>query len=135
MQLIGAHQVLRPLADLALDGGQQFRRYRGVQNILQHIVEGLVLAFVVPGQITHQMAHQCFGDGGVDAIHAHVVAVVGAPAQGQLGKVSGADDEASGGVGDIHQDLCPLPGLAVFKGDGVVRHIVANVLEVAADGI
>ena len=135
MELIGPHQVLRPLADLALDGGQQLRGDGGVQNVLQHVVEGLVALRVVPGQVPHQMPHQGLGDGGVDAVHTHVVAVVGAPAQGQLAEVAGADDDAAGGVGDVHQHLCALPGLAVFKGDRVVLHLVADVPEVAADGV
>ena len=135
MQLVGAHQVLRPLADLALDGGQQLGGDGGVQNILQHVVEGLVLLGVVPGQVCHQMPHQGLRDRGVDAVHAHVVTVVGAPAQRQLGEITGTDDDAAGLIGNVHQHLGPLPGLAVFKGDGVVLHVVADVLEVAADAV
>ena len=135
VQLVGPHQVLRLLGDLPLHGGQQLRGDGGIQNILQHVVEGLVLAGVVPGKIAHQMAHQGLGDGGVDAVHAHMVAVVGAPAQRQLTEVAGADDNAAGLVGDVHENLGALPGLAVFKGDGVVFHIVADVLEVAADTV
>ena len=41
------------------------------------------------------MAHQGLGHGGVDAVHAHVVAVVGGPAQGQLGEVAGAHHQAA----------------------------------------
>ena len=132
MELIGSHQVLRPLADLSLDGRQQLRRHGGVQNVLQHVVESLILLRVVPGQIGHQVPHQRLGDGGVDGIVAHVVAVVGAPAQGQLAQVPGADHQAAGLVGNVHQHLGPLPGLAVFKGDVVVLHALADVGEVAA---
>ena len=134
MQLVRTHQVLGFLADLPLDGGQQLRGHRGIQNILQHIVELLVLFRVVPGKIPYQVAHQRLGDRAVDAVHAHVVTVVGAPAQSQLGKVAGADDQAAGLVGDIHKHLSPFPGLAVLKGNGVVLHVVADILEVAADG-
>ena len=134
VELIGTHQVLGLLGDLALDGGKQLGRDGGIQNVLQNVVEGLVLAGVVLGQIPHQVAHQSLGDGSVDTVHAHVVAVVGAPAKGQLAEVAGADDDAAGLVGNIHQDLGALTGLAVLKGDGVVLHVVADVLEMAADG-
>ena len=135
MELIGTHQVLRLLADLSLHGGQQLRRDRRVQNVLQHVLQLLVLLGVVPGQICHQMPHQRLGDGGVDGIHAHVVAVVGAPAQRQFREIAGADDDTAGLVGDVHEHLGPLPGLSVFKGNGVVLHVVSDVLEMAADGI
>ena len=75
------------------------------------------------------MPHQGFGDGGVDAVHAHVVAVVGGPAQGQLAQVAGADHHAAHPVGQIHQHLRPLPGLRVFVGDGTVAAGQADVLE------
>ena len=130
MELIGPHQVLRPLGDLPLDGGQQLRGHGGVQNVLQHAGEGGVLLRVVPGQIRHQMPHQGLGDGAVDGVVAHVVAVVGTPAQGQLREVPGADDDAAGLVGDVHEDLGPLPGLAVLKGDVVIFHALADVGEV-----
>ena len=133
MELVGAHQVLRLLGDLTLDGGQQLRGDGGIQNVVQHRGELGVLGLLVVGDEAHQMPHQRLGDAGVDGIVAHVVAVVGAPAKGQLTEVAGADDQAAGGVGDIHEHLGALPGLAVFKGDGVVVHIVADVLEVAAD--
>ena len=135
MKLVGAHQILGLLADLALNGGQQLRRHGGVQDVLQHVGEILVLFQVVPGHIVHQMAHQGLGDGGIDAVHAHVVAVIGGPAQSQLTEIAGADDKTAGLVGDVHKHLGPLPGLSVLKGDGVVLHAVADVLEVALDGV
>ena len=133
MQLIGTHQILCLLADLALHGRQQLRRDRRIQNILQHVVKRLVLFRVVPGQISHQMTHQRLWNGAVHGIHAHVVAVIRAPAQGQLAEIPGADDNAAALVGNVHQNLGPLPGLAIFKGDGVIVHVVADILEMAAD--
>ena len=62
-----------------------------------------------------------------------MVAVVGAPAQGQLGEVPGAHHQAAALVGDVHEDLGPLPGLPVLKGHVVLAHGLADVLEVAAD--
>ena len=66
---------------------------------------------------------------GVDAVHAHVVAVVGGPAQGQLGEIPGAHHQAARLVGDVHEHLGALPGLAILKGHVVVVHGLANVPE------
>ncbi len=131
MELIGPHQILRPLADLPLHGGQQLRGHGRVQYVLQHVVKLRLLP--VLGEIAHQMPDQGLGDGGVDAVHAHVVPIVGTPAQGQLAEVPGADDQAAAFVGNVHEDLRPLPGLGVLVGDGVVLRVVADVPEVAAD--
>ena len=59
-----------------------------------------------------------------------MIPVVGGPAQGQLRQVAGADDHAAGLVGDVHEHLGALPGLTVFKGDGVVLHGLSDVPEV-----
>ena len=69
MQLIGAHQILRLLGDLALLGGQQLGGDGGVQNVLQNMGQILVLLQVVPGDIVHQMAHQSLGDTCIHTIH------------------------------------------------------------------
>ena len=130
MELVGAHQVLGLLGDLALDGGEKLRGDGGVQDVGEDAGELGVLLLLVVADEAHQMADQGLGDAGVDGVVAHVVAVVGTPAQGQLGEVAGADDQANRLVGDVHEDLGPLPGLAVFKGDVVVGHGLADVLEV-----
>ena len=133
MQLVGAHQVLGLLGNLAVDGGEQLGGDGGVQDVRQHVREfGLALG-LVSTDVADQVAHQGLGDGGVDPIHAHVVPVVGGPAQGQLAEVAGAHHHAAHLVGDVHEHLGPLPGLAVFKGHVVVLHGLADVLEVALD--
>ena len=112
VQLIGAYQLFSLLGNLpVLVGGQQFRAYRGVQNIQQHAAEFFALR---PGSlIGYQMPHQRFGDPGVYAVHAHVVAVVGGPAQRQLAQIAGADHQAALLVGQIHQFQGAYPGLRV----------------------
>ena len=135
MELVGPHQILRPLADLPLDRRQQLRGHGGIQDVLQHVRQLLVLVQVVPGHVVHQMAHQGLGDGGVDGVHAHVVPVVGAPAQGQLAEIPGADDQSAVLVGHVHEHLGPLPGLGVLKGHVLVLHAVADIPEVAANRV
>ena len=48
VELIGAHQVLCPLADLPLNGGEQLRGDGGVQDVVQHGGQlGVLTALVV----------------------------------------------------------------------------------------
>ena len=130
MEFIGPHQLLGALGDLPVLGGQQLGGDGGVQNVPQHGGQLGVPGFGLVGHIGHQVAHQGLGDAGVHGVHGHVVPVIGGPAQGQLAQVPGADDHAAGAVGQVHQHLGPLPGLAVFKGDGQVVHGLADVPEV-----
>ena len=86
MQNIRAHCLLCLLRDRAvLIGRQQFRTDRRVNNILDdrfHPGE-TILIHIVP-HLVNQCAHQRFGYACVDRIHAHMVAIVGAPAKCKL---------------------------------------------------
>ena len=59
-----------------------------------------------------------------------MVAVIGSPAECQLRQVAGADDKTASLVGQIHQNLRALAGLAVLVGHVLHGRIVLNVLEV-----
>ena len=82
------------LGDLALGvRGQQFGTDGGVQNVHQYVLGGGEIRGIGDG--FDDPADQGLGDGAVDAVHAHMVAVVGRPAERQLGQVAGADDHAA----------------------------------------
>ena len=49
------------------------------------------------------------------------------PAQGQLAEVPGADDQAPGLVGDVHEHLGAFPCLRVFIGQVVLGFVLANI--------
>ena len=130
MQFVGTHQLFGLLAEAAvLGGGQQFGADRRVQNVQQHAAQRFVGCGV--GHILHNVAHQRFGNPGVDAVHAHVVTVVGGPAQRQLAQISGADDKTAVFVGIVHQLQCTHPGLAVFKGHVVAGGVLPDVGKMA----
>ena len=130
MQFIGAHQILGALCDLAVVlGGQQLRGHRGVEDVQQHLFQGRGGGNV--GFVPDKVAHQRFGYACVHAVHAHVVAVVGGPAQGQLGKVAGAHHQAAGAVGSVHQLQGAHAGLAVLVGHVQHALVLADVPEVA----
>lgn len=80
------------------------------------------------------MAHKRLGHARVDGIHAHVVTVIGSPAECQLRQVARADDKAASLIGQIHQNLRALAGLAVLVGHVLHGRIVLNVLEVLLHG-
>ena len=79
------------------------------------------------GFILYQIAYQCLWNGGVDGIHAHMVAVVGCPAQSQFGEVTRADNNPAALVCQIHEDLCPFSCLTVFIGDIVNGFLLTDV--------
>ena len=81
MQLIGADDVLCFLGNFPVFRRQQFRGDRGIQDVLQHRCRRRT---AMPHLIADDVAHQGLGHGAVHAVHGHMVAVIGGPAQGQL---------------------------------------------------
>ena len=131
---IGANQVFGLLRNLTLSvRGQQLRADGGVQNVQQdrlRIGKGSILRNGLDDP-----PDQCLGHAAVDAVHAHVVAVIGAPAQCQLTQIAGADDNTAHHTGVVHEDLGALPSLGVFISAVVFRNIVADVLEMQGNGV
>ena len=68
----------------------------------------------------------------IDAVHRHVVPVIGRPSKRQLGHIAGADHQTSVFIGNIHQHLGTLPGLGIFIGHAVVLGIMADILKMPA---
>ena len=81
------------------------------------------------------MPDQRFGHGGAHVVHAHLVAVVGAPAQRQLAQIACAQREAADLVGDVHDDLRAFARLRIFVGDVVHFGILPDILEVLLDSL
>ena len=86
------------------------------------------------GEVAYEVAYQGLGDGGVDTVHGHMIAVVGGPAEGELGEITGTDDHTAGLVGDVHKDLSPFSGLRVFIGDIMDIDIMTDVAQVDGNG-
>ena len=149
MQLVRTHEVLGLLRDLAVARRrQQLRRDRRVKHVVEHggkvgprlasrarsrkprfsACRGLVR------HVAHEVPHERLGHAGVHAVHAHVVGVVGCPAQRKLGEVARAHHEAALPVRDVHEDLRALAGLRVLVGHGVVGLVVPDVGKVLAHG-
>ena len=126
MQRVGADQILGVLGDFPLGvRGQQLRADGGVQNVLKHRPGG-----GEGGHFRNRVDHpadQGLGDGGVHAVHAHVVAVVGTPAESQLAQIAGAHHDTADDTGIVHENLRPFSGLRIFVGAVVDAGVVADV--------
>ena len=135
MELVGAHEVLGLLGDLAVArSGQELRRDRRVEHVIEHGGERVIaLQASLVRDVSNEVAHERLGHAGVHAVHAHVIGVVGGPAEGELREVARANHEATLLVRDVHEDLGAFAGLRVLVGHGVVRLVMADIREVLAN--
>ncbi len=128
MQLVGAHQILGLLRDVALGiRRQQLGAHGGRHDVEQDFADALVL--LLRGDPLDHLAYERLRNRGVDAVHRHLVAVVGGPAECQLAQVARADDDAVLLVGDVHQNLRAFARLRIFVGRRVIRGIDADIAE------
>ena len=132
VQLVRAQRALRLLRVRAVGGG---REQLGADGRLGDVQEGAARlgALGATGQPLHHGADERLGHARVDAVHRHVVAVEGAPAEGQLRKVARADHQGALHVGQVHEDLRPFARLSILV-SRVGRSVVADVAEVLLAG-
>ena len=129
MQFVRTDQVFCFLADVAIF----VCRYQfGANRCVHDIQQGGLGRFV--GHPLDQMFHQRLGDRGVDAIHAHVVAVVRGPSQSQFRQVTSSHYHAIHLVSHIHQNLRTLARLAVLVGHVLHGRIMLDILKVLLHG-
>ena len=80
VQLIRADKVFRLLLDMTIDiGRHQFRTDWRVRNVTQDC--GGIPLQPGGGRIVHQTADERLRNTRIDAIHAHVIAIISGPAQ------------------------------------------------------
>ena len=133
MQRIGADYALGLLRYLAARvGRQQLGAYWGVGNIPERI--GAALKGAALDKALYHPAYQRLGDSGVHAVHAHVVAVVGAPAEGGFAQVARADDYAADLARKIHEHLRALTSLRILIGQVKLLGVVAYIGEMLHTG-
>ena len=128
VELVGANQVLCLLLDIAiLVGRNQF----GTDGSVDHIMEsGRGVGIHSSSNKLDQTSNKCFGDAGIDSIHAHVVAIVRTPTKSQLGQVASTDNESTLLIAYIHQYLGTLSGLRVLISSVMNRDVVTDILKV-----
>ena len=134
MQFVRTDQVFCFLADVAI----LVCRYQFGADRCVHDIQQGSLGWFVDNAVGHpldQMFHQRLGDRGVDAIHAHVVAVVRGPSQSQFRQVAGSHYHAIHLVSHIHQNLRTFACLCVFIRHIMVGHVEIQVLEMLYAGL
>ena len=132
VQFIRTEQTFRFLGNVAVFvRGQQFRRDGRRQHVFQDFSDFAARPVRIP--VCHD-PHQRFGNGAVDIIHGHVVAVVSGPAQRDLGEVAGPHHDPPLPVGGIHQDLGPFPRLNVLIGHTQICRIVPDIFKMLQTG-
>ena len=127
MELVGTHQILCFLADLSVLRRQKLGAYRRVEDIQQHLAQHFFVLAACIRAVCDQMAHKGFGHADVYAVHRHMVAVIGCPAERKLRHIPGSDDQTIALVGEIHQHLRALPRLSVFVGYVMLFHILTDI--------
>ena len=126
MQLVWPYEVFCLLCNVALlVGWNEFGRNGGIYDVEEGL-SGAVI-FCALCHPVDQMADKCLRHRGIDAVHRHVVAVVGGPSKCQFAEVACTHDEAVHLVGSIHENLCPLASLTVLVGDVVLVCLVPDV--------
>ena len=113
MQLIRSNQFFCLLTDFSVFWRQKLRRNRRTQYIEQNFTQSLRRTLCLK---RGQIAHEGLGNGSVDPIHGHVIAVIGRPAQRKLGQISGSNHQPALLIGNIHQQIGALTRLCIFKG-------------------
>ena len=130
MEIVRSDDILGLLCDLAVLCGKKLGADGRIENVKQ---ASLRFALHRACEISNEVADERLRNVRVHAVHGHMVAVVGGPAERNLGKVTRTDNEAARLVGDIHDDLRAFARLRVFKGNVVVIFIVSDILEVNGD--
>ena len=102
--------------DLAVLCRDELGTDRCVEDVVERTARRGVAARL--GIVADDISDQRLGHGRVDAVHRHVIAVVGRPTQRNFGQVACADDYAAAHIGDVHQHLRALSRLRVL-----VRHV------------
>ena len=112
VNFIGAEGILGLLRYFAVFiGREQFWADRSREYLMEHFAE---LASPLVRNEIDEISHERLGHGAVDSVHAHVVGVIGAPAERKLGEVSGADEQRALFVRGVHEYLRALARLNIF---------------------
>lgn len=133
MHNVRAQNILGQLDNLSgCRRRQQLRADSGLDNAVEILAHRLVCFVVcIPGD---NILDQRLRNARIHAVHRHMVAVIGTPAQRQLGQVARADDNPAVLVGEVHQNLGTLAGLYVLVCQVMHLGVVADVREMLEAG-
>ena len=134
MQFVRSHLILGFLGNLAIVvGWQEFRRDGRIDYVEQYAAE--VFAKHILSRIADEVTYEGLRNTCVDAIHRHLVAAIGAPAQCQFAQVACADHDTIEFVSQIHEDKRADTCLRILVGDVVIVHIMGYVVQVLGSNV
>ena len=126
MQLVRADRIFGLLHNVTVFiRWKKLRADRGVDDIFQDF--GTLWKDITFDHAGNHPFDKCLRDAGIDAVHAHLIGVIGTPAKGKLGQVSGSDDDGTDFIGIVHQHLCPLACLHILISNVFDLHIMSDV--------
>ena len=132
MQFIRSDEIFCLLGDHTILRRKKLRADRRVKHIEKHISEFFLSTGVC--KVANEMADESLRNGCINAVHRHVIAVIGRPAKGELRHIAGTDDETADLVCGIHENLGSLTRLSVLVGDIVIFRILTNIGEMLVYG-
>ena len=133
VQRVRPDPVFRALDRAVRAGGDQFGRDFGVQDRLQHGI-GIAVELVGGDAPADQELDQGLGHAGIDRVVTHLVAdAVGAPAERQFRKITGADDQPAALVGEAKEVVGAEPRLHVLERHVIVR--LAAIFQTSAERV
>ena len=134
MEFVWSNLIFGFLRNLSLAvGRQELRRYGSVNHIVEDLADASAEDMV--SSIRNHRPYECLRDAGIEAVHTHLIAVVGSPTECQLREVAGAEHHAVVFVGHVHQYLRTLARLRIFVGDIVDVDVVIDIFEMLNNGI
>ena len=111
MEFVGSNEVFGDLSDVSVFRCRQELGTDGRGDDVEERVTHVFVLNDVVGSPGDEVFDQGFGHGGIDAIHAHVVAVERCPAECKFAEVSCSDHEASHLSRGVHENLGALSSL------------------------
>ncbi len=127
MKLVRSDKILCLLLDGALAVGRSQFGADGCGNDVGE--RGRELRLRLRREPADDAADQRFRHSGIDRIHRHLVAIVGAPSKSDLRHVAGADHYCFFLIGHVHQYLCALSRLCILIGGIMHMRIMSDVGE------
>ena len=133
MELVWTDKVFRLLGNITFVVSRlQFWRDRCLHDVIQRLAYRFIFSSL--GSIAYKILYKRFRNTGIHGIHAHVVTVIGTPAQRKLAEVARTDDKSAQLITQIHQDLRAFTSLCILIRSVMYTRIVTYILEMLQYG-
>ena len=132
MQNVRSDNILGFLFYLAVFRGDKLGAYGCCKNILKNFFG---FPFAVFRDMPHDIPYERFGNGCVNAVHGHMIAVIRCPTEREFGKIARPHDESSVFVRYIHKNLRAFSRLRIFVSHVGYFFVLSDVFKMTSYGI